>query len=109
VFGQFRGSGCGEGHACDDEHVVGEHAEPFEFLVEGLDAIGSTTGIRKELLGLGGWTYASCRMPAVARRRGERPTLEIISAAILGFLRAMALPMMRREQKKKRKSHPSRP
>ncbi|KAH3430449.1 hypothetical protein KXW39_005684 [Aspergillus fumigatus] len=41
VFLEFyRAGGC-EGHACDDEHVVGEDGDPFHFFVEGLNAIVS--------------------------------------------------------------------
>ncbi|KAH3595645.1 hypothetical protein KXW46_009225 [Aspergillus fumigatus] len=46
VFLEFyRAGGC-EGHACDDEHVVGEDGDPFHFFVEGLNAIVSADHVR---------------------------------------------------------------
>jgi hypothetical protein len=54
VFLEFCGSGCCEGHACSDEHVVGEDGDPFHFCVEGLDAIVSTAHVRNDLVFEGG-------------------------------------------------------
>ncbi|KAH3191372.1 hypothetical protein KXV92_002873 [Aspergillus fumigatus] len=46
VFLEFyRAGGC-EGHACDDEHVVGEDGDPFHFFVEGLNVIVSADHVR---------------------------------------------------------------
>lgn len=55
-------------------------------------------------------TNASCRIPAVASRRGDRPMFEMILAvAPSDFLTPKPPLIIRRPQKTKRYSHPKKP
>ena len=72
---------------------------PLELLVDAKDAVGAA--VSKSGGVLEGWivegrTHASCRIPAVARRRGDRPMFEMMLAAALSDFLTPKQPLITR-------------
>lgn len=114
---EFCGSSGREGEPDDHQQMELQRHGPFEFLVGLREAEGPPVSFHRishtdplAFLSWGGWmAHASCRMPAVASRRGESPMLEIMPAAAPVLFTVKPPPTMRRPQKTTRKSHPSGP
>ena len=109
---EFHGSGRSESNTGDYREVEKERENPFELLVNAIDAVDSPIWY---------WLYpvaqvsecaahASCRIPDAARMRGENPTLEMILAAEPEDPFTPMPPLIiRKVQKINRQNHPKKP
>lgn len=90
-----------------------QNEDEFHFLIHVSGAVVSTEylSVNTVFREKGRETYASCRIPAPARRRGDNPMLDMIAAVESSgpSLRASAEPMIRRLQNMNRYSQPRRP